>query len=83
MMMMLMLLSVLMGQLSSDGHISVVSGQSRGHSSLVSPLILPRIRHKTFAFTDENQLPQALEAKSKPKSILEKLVREPELGNNI
>ena len=88
-----LVLSVLITILSGDGHISAVSSSntktSVKHNQGTS---LPRIRHKSFAFnqldndSDEPeddpvaQYSRSSSSSSKSKSILEKLVREPQLG---
>ena len=73
---------------SSHGHNNAPSlehNKANGQEAINNNL--PKLRHKSaLAFKTAlkhefgDDVPFALEAKSKPKSILEKLVREPELG---
>lgn len=75
---------------SSHGHVthnapSLEHNKANGHGTINNNP--PKLRHKSaLSFKTAHKLeygdnvPFALEAKSKPKSILEKLVREPELG---
>ena len=92
-----LVLSVLITILNGDGHISAVSSSSTKTSAKHNQgTALPRIRHKSFAFNhidkdsdeaqDDHEDPVAQYSRSsssgsKSKSILEKLVREPQLGN--
>ena len=85
------LISVVSSNASSHGHSinnasSLEHNKANGHKAINNNL--PKLRHKSaLAFKTglrhqhgDDVGPLALEAKSKPKSILEKLVREPELG---
>ena len=92
-----LVLWALLTALTGDGYISALSKEVTR---------IPKIRHKSFSFNNDEddhsesdaveenkdiekeiripQLPKAQPSRSKgkPKSILEKLVREPELGKN-
>ena len=66
-----LLLSLLIRSLSRAGSISALETRD-----------LPKIRHKTFSFSHEDSEVKALALRSnnRTKSVLEKLVREPQLG---
>ena len=72
-----LLLSLLVRSLSTAGSISALHNRD-----------LPKIRHKTFSFSRETEVKAVAERtvrsnnnNNRTKSVLEKLVREPQLGN--
>ena len=92
-----LLLWALLTTLTGEGYISALTKHPGKEATRI-----PKIRHKTFSFDEDDsesdaveentdieskaniQQPKAQPSRSsgKPKSILEKLVREPELGKN-